>query len=1131
MHAHRRARDAYFPHPADDVFFGARGDIVLRDARLAREFANRIHEDGRSPDERLRPAELAAMSLVHEIGHAVIAAFRAERPGGFGLLRARLESTLPGGATPTLTHFLSDFPPPAVYAGLRGETDETAERFLARGGNEAYEGYIDEILLFYVTSCNPAYDPIRSIVGDATLRDEYVRFVEVTKASFGAEADQGHVNGRENLLDLLLTPIRQAPHSIFAQLDFMLGHWVSRFGLERQGFDRQRLWLSDFVREEGAWFVRGGPGPGPATLESLRFSHTDDDGKHFSHDSAWMPNVVLMAKTAFVWLDQLSRTYGRPIERLDHIPDEELDLLASRGFTGLWLIGVFERSEASRKIKQRNGDANAVASAYALRNYTIAEALGGQAAYENLRTRASARGVRLAADMVPNHVGVDADWVIRHPDWFVQSQKPPFPSYRFEGPDLSGDPRVGVFLEEGYWDRSDAAVVFRRHDRWTGTDTFIYHGNDGTSMPWNDTAQLDYTKQEVRRALIETIVHVARLFPIVRFDAAMTLAKRHYQRLWFPLPGSGGAIASRADYALSQEEFDRAMPAEFWREVVDEVAVRAPDTLLLAEAFWMMEGYFVRTLGMHRVYNSAFMNMLKAEDNAAYRQTVKNVLEFDPEILKRFVNFMNNPDEEPAVVQFGSDDKYFGVCTLMCTMPGLPMFGHGQIEGFHEKYGMEYRTARWDETPSRALLERHEREIFPLLRRRHWWSGVEHFVLYDFVGDSGIDENVFAFSNGSGDRRVLVFYNNRWTETSGRVDHGSAKKSENGDLRGPPSRVIEELGCEALDSEQNRWIIFRDVIRDLEFLRPASDVQQGIFLKLVGYETRVLSDFRIVADAPGLSELHRELGEGGVASVERAARMLRMRPTQDLLRACLAKENMETLRGAWDPVIHAPHAEGAAMLLRGLRGVAEGFASLGANTTNIEHSFTLAVQRYEALLRAEHADARPSNRYQVCADRSDPSLPFALLLAWLQLDAIVSMLQRPGEAKADAAGAWFLEEELLRDGGAGPWATDEGVGLILLAATTPSLPLRHAMITVFGESLGRRFLGVHDAQGITWLNQERFEALAQLLAYRDFVDGRASCALAERQTQDLCRLARRHSYQVAPITEALAGAILSSPTS
>src|SRR5207253_10646908 len=85
------------------------------------------------------------------------------------------------------------------------------------------------------------------------------------------------------------------------------------------------------------------------------------------------------------------------------------------------------------------------------------------------------------------------------------------------------------------------------------------------------------------------------------------LVKRQFHRLWFPEPGSGGAIPSRAEHGLTKAQFDAAMPEEFWREVVDRAAVEAPDTLLLAEAFWLMEGYFVRTLGMHRVYNSAFM--------------------------------------------------------------------------------------------------------------------------------------------------------------------------------------------------------------------------------------------------------------------------------------------------------------------------------------------------------------------------------------------------------------------------------------------------------------------------------------------------------------------------------------------
>ncbi len=106
------------------------------------------------------------------------------------------------------------------------------------------------------------------------------------------------------------------------------------------------------------------------------------------------------------------------------------------------------------------------------------------------------------------------------------------------------------------------------------------------------------------------------------------------------------------------------MPVEFWREVVDRVAAEVPGTLLLAEAFWMLEGYFVRTLGMHRVYNSAFMHMLRDEDGAGYRRVITDTLEFDPEILKRYVNFMSNPDEATAVEQFGKGDKYFGVATL-----------------------------------------------------------------------------------------------------------------------------------------------------------------------------------------------------------------------------------------------------------------------------------------------------------------------------------------------------------------------------------------------------------------------------------------------------------------------------------
>ncbi len=476
----------------------------------------------------------------------------------------------------------------------------------------------------------------------------------------------------------------------------------------------------------------------------------------------------------------------------------------------------------------------------------------------------------------------------------------PFPAYSFEGPDLSNDGRVEIKIDDHYFNRSDAAVVFRRRDRWSGDTRYVYHGNDGTSFPWNDTAQLNYLIPEVREAVIQTILHVARLFPIIRFDAAMTLTKQHYQRLWFPVPGTGGAIPSRAEHGLTKAEFDAAMPQEFWRELVDRVAAEVPGTLLLAEAFWLLEGYFVRTLGMHRVYNSAFMNMMRDEENANYRCVIKNTLEFDPEVLKRYVNFMNNPDERTAVDQFGKGDKYFGVCTMMATLPGLPMFGHGQIEGFTERYGMEYRRAYNPETPDPWLVARHEREISPLLHRRALFAEVRDFLLYDFYTDQGhVNEDVFAYSNRLGDERALVIYNNRYSDTRGWVRQSCAyaQKAADGGKSLRQRTLGEALG---LSRDPEMFLACRDSLGGLEYLHRASHVaERGMYVELGAYKHYVFLDWRDLRadeDHPW-GELCEMLGNRGVSSLDDALRDLRLRPVHDAIRELLDAEIVGLLAG------------------------------------------------------------------------------------------------------------------------------------------------------------------------------------------------------------------------------------------
>jgi len=463
--------------------------------------------------------------------------------------------------------------------------------------------------------------------------------------------------------------------------------------------------------------------------------------------------------------------------------------------------------------------------------------------------------------------------------------------YQFDGPDISPDSRVEIKIEDHYYDQTDAAVVFRLRHHHGGSTRFVYHGNDGTSFAWNDTAQLDYSQAVVREHVMQTILHVARQFPIIRFDAAMVLAKRHVQRLWFPLPGAGGSIPSRAENAMSQEHFDALMPNEFWREVVDRVAAEVPGTLLLAEAFWLLEGYFVRTLGMHRVYNSAFMNMLRDEENAKYRSYLKKTIEFDPDILKRYVNFMSNPDERTAIDQFGSGDKYFGICTLLATLPGLPMFGHGQIEGYTERYGMEFKRAKMDEYPNDDLVARHQHDIAPLLKNRKLFAESTNFVLYDFWTEHGtVDENVFAFSNRLHDQRALIFYNNRYGGTRGSVHVSAASMNKNdGSLR--QKILTDGLGVSV---EGSTVVAYRDIVNGLEYLRRAADLQHhGLSLELRGYQYVVLLNWRELRSTieqpwEGLCDM---LGGRGIHSVDDALSKFRLRGLHEQLNRIISGRN------------------------------------------------------------------------------------------------------------------------------------------------------------------------------------------------------------------------------------------------
>ena len=1115
----------------DDIAGSAASEVYL-----LRKLADRVNENRQKTAQNPIPVfagQLASVSILVDIFRYIIEIYSHEQqvgviPRGIDWLKSNQDSSV---AAKPPESFVGIFPPVEVLRGKQAG-GEYLEK--AKTDQNTHDTIVREIILLFLAAANPALGSVVSLFDDTELKQQspYVPFVNNMESFFATQPAFQPVGLK--LFDCLKAPILASTDSLEGQLKYIQYHWQHFLPLELV----ERLLLAIDILEEER-LLRG---LGPGAIEALRFDRDSygidlryNEPAAFSHDADWMSNVVLIAKSIYVWLFQLSQKYQRDIRLLSDIPNEELDQLARWGFTGLWLIGLWERSSASRKIKEMMGNPEAVASAYSLYDYVIAGDLGGEEAFQNLKHRAWQRGIRLASDMVPNHMGVYSKWVIEHPQWFMQSSYPPFPVYQYNGVDLSEDQRVCIQIEDGYWQHRDAAVVFKRIDKWTGDTRYIYHGNDGTSMPWNDTAQLDFLNPEVREAVIQTILHVARKFSIIRFDAAMTLAKRHYQRLWFPQPGEGGAIPSRAEHGMSRTQFDAVMPREFWREVVDRVANEVPDTLLLAEAFWLMEGYFVRTLGMHRVYNSAFMNMLKMEDNAKFRTTVKNVLEFSPEVLKRLVNFMNNPDERTAVDQFGRDDKYYGVAMMMVTMPGLPMFGHGQIEGFAEKYGMEYRRPYWDEHVDQGMVHRHEREIFPLMHKRYLFSGAAQFAFFDFNTPGGwVDENVMAYSNKVGGERAVILYNNAYNTTKGTIHTSTQINIGESDK---PVFIRKSL-AEALELNlsDDCFYTFRDHRSGLQYIRHARHLaDHGMYAELPAYHYHAFLDFRELHDSDGFwRELDRRLNGRGVPSIDEAYQELRYEPILNPYRNLM---NASVLKNV---------ISGKIIAIGELRVSISDFYSAIAQFTGAKPHIGPFVEKfihgYNALIDmleippSEDNDEDDSEE-QPAVEGNQYAIQYAhLLFAWLTVGAIGKIKTESDETPEsilayDRFNKWLLRNAInqafndyLENGDTAYWDS-RVVGILLSQYNTLNNTDHGSLSELLRKTLVdgdvRDYLQVNSHNDILWVNKERlvrlmdaFKLAGRLILKDDFARSKEDTPDIQSRCERILKAAEQAGYQV-----------------
>jgi hypothetical protein len=487
---------------------------------------------------------------------------------------------------------------------------------------------------------------------------------------------------------------------------------------------------------------------------------------------------------------------------------------------------------------------------------------------------------------------------------------------------------------------------------------------------------------------------------------------------------------------------------------------------------------------------------------------------------------MSNPDEETALEQFGKDEKYFGVATVMATLPGLPMLGHGQVEGYAEKYGMEFRRARLDEQPDPSLVERHHREVFPLLHRRAWFAEAHDFLLYDLVTDGGgVDESVLAYSNGSGPTRSLVVYHTRFGSVAGTIRESAAyaRKSASGAKRLVRRSLAEGLG---LTNDPSMFVTFRDARTGLQYIRSSLELwERGLWLSLDAYQGHVFWEFDEVHDgtAGQWRHLAERLAGAGVPSLDEALVEQQLEPVHAPLRALfeggLVAAIIEGSAGSADT--DALEERAAALL----SATAE---STGVGGDPVAVAGEVRDLVAEALLAAaEHdtTDTEPLAR----DDR-------AALLLYLVLSRLGALV--PGADVGATSQAWYDELRLA------PVVTDglESVGLDDGAAAAAAATVRSLLALPRPSGLRgrgpqrelrllerwlpsepiRNAIGVNAWDGEEWLDGDRFAALLAWAQRLDAIETGASAdtALATR----LLTAAETAGYRLSALRAALAEA-------
>ncbi|MFX1379716.1 MAG: alpha-amylase family glycosyl hydrolase [Promethearchaeota archaeon] len=435
--------------------------------------------------------------------------------------------------------------------------------------------------------------------------------------------------------------------------------------------------------------------------------------------SKWINNPKILEINTFPWLFSLSEIFNTQIN-LKNIP-EQIFNKEIKLFDAVWLMGVWERSPASKKIALELPDLleeyhkilhdfrdeDVIGSPYSIYYYHVDKNIGGIDGLKKFRENLAEKNIKLILDYVPNHVSIDSLWTFE-PNLFIRGS-----------------------LED---------LMVKPYEYFSiGRQVFAY-GRDPNFDPWTDVIQINAFSSEARNKAIETLLNIAELCDGVRCDMAMLMTNRVFSQTWGE---KAGVIPDK----------------DFWEEIIPAIKKKYPDFIFIAEVYWGME-WELQQQGFDFCYDKRLYERLIFENINAIKDHLKAEWVFQSKLLR----FIENHDESRAIEKFG-EEKSLAAGLIALTLPGARLIHEGQLYGYKIKLPVQLRRQPIEEINIQVL--KFYQNLLTAIPSQEFknpnWSLCEVIPIVD-EDDSSLNIISYLWWIGSSYRLIVVNFSPNYTK-------------------------------------------------------------------------------------------------------------------------------------------------------------------------------------------------------------------------------------------------------------------------------------------------------------------------------------------------------------------------------